>query len=208
MKMNAFEKMFTNNPIRKRMLVKNVRELVAGRPNKKLEDVLEIGCGFGAGVLAIDKVVSPKKVTAFDLDPKMVALALKNCKDVKAETIIEVGDGENLSYPDNSFDAVFEFTIFHHIPLWQKALAEVYRVLRPGGFFFFEELCREFHFDTPIISFLQQNFTVHPWETIPDVGAFIKGIKEAGLDQVKYRKTYFNGWLLGSSQKPARRRQQ
>ncbi|HEX7794194.1 MAG TPA: class I SAM-dependent methyltransferase, partial [Vicinamibacterales bacterium] len=41
---------------------------------------------------------------------------------------------------NESFDAVFDFGILHHIPDWQKAVREIARVLRPGGLFFFEEV--------------------------------------------------------------------
>jgi ubiquinone/menaquinone biosynthesis C-methylase UbiE len=41
---------------------------------------------------------------------------------------------------DTSYDAVFDFAIIHHIPDWQAAVAEVARVLKPGGRFFFDEV--------------------------------------------------------------------
>ena len=41
---------------------------------------------------------------------------------------------------DGSYDAVFEFGIVHHVEDWRTALAEIARVLRPGGRFFFEEV--------------------------------------------------------------------
>lgn len=39
-----------------------------------------------------------------------------------------------------SYDAVFDFGIIHHVPMWRKAVSEVSRVLRAEGRFFFEEV--------------------------------------------------------------------
>jgi ubiquinone/menaquinone biosynthesis C-methylase UbiE len=55
---------------------------------------------------------------------------------------LSVGDVTALDFGDASFDAVFDFAIVHHIPEWRRAVAEVRRVLRPGGRFFFEEVTR------------------------------------------------------------------
>ena len=41
---------------------------------------------------------------------------------------------------DVSYDAVFDFAIIHHIPNWRDAIAEIARVLRPGGRFYFDEV--------------------------------------------------------------------
>ena len=46
--------------------------------------------------------------------------------------------------PEESFDAVFDFAILHHVPEWRQALGEVRRVLKPGGRFYFDEVLRGF----------------------------------------------------------------
>ena len=45
-----------------------------------------------------------------------------------------------LDADDDSYDAVFDFGIIHHIPQWRTAVAEAARVLAPGGRFYFEEV--------------------------------------------------------------------
>ncbi len=201
MKINAFERLFVNNPIRQSMIRKNLATMNGWFPQETFDQILEVGCGFGAGIMAIDDVMHPDKLCAFDLDENMVAKARQRTNGIKAELDLQTGDGENVHYPDNTFDAVCEFTIFHHIPNWQKAIEEVFRVLKPGGIFFFEELCREFHFDAPIISFFQQKFTVHPWETIPDVQTFHLGLQDAGLQLSQSEKFLVNGWIIGAARK-------
>src|SRR5439155_351023 len=79
---------------------------------------------------------------------------------------------ERIAAEDGRYDAVFELAIFHHVPGWRHALAEVRRVLRPGGVFLFEELSREFFSEVPVLSPLLRRFTEHPWDTMFDFPEF------------------------------------
>ncbi len=54
-----------------------------------------------------------------------------------------VGDAAAIEAEDESYDAVVDFGIIHHVPGWQRAVKEVSRVLRPGGLFLFEEVTRQ-----------------------------------------------------------------
>lgn len=199
MKINAIERMFVNNPIRQFQILKNTSKMKSWFPDRSFDDVLEIGCGFGAGILAIDQALNPKTIHAFDLDPRMVNAAARRGRSVQAALTTEVADSENIPYADASFDAVFELTIFHHIPNWQGALEEVTRVLRPGGVFFFEELTREFHFDLPVFSFFHRRLTDHPWDTIPNTATFRLGIEKAGLNIIVFENSLLNGWITGAA---------
>jgi ubiquinone/menaquinone biosynthesis C-methylase UbiE len=52
---------------------------------------------------------------------------------------VACADAARLPFAAGSFDAVVGFGFLHHVPHWQRALAEVARVLRPGGSYFIEE---------------------------------------------------------------------
>jgi ubiquinone/menaquinone biosynthesis C-methylase UbiE len=52
---------------------------------------------------------------------------------IDRRTVLELGGAECLPFADQYFDAVFDFGVLHHIPRWQTAVAEIGRVLRPGG---------------------------------------------------------------------------
>jgi ubiquinone/menaquinone biosynthesis C-methylase UbiE len=101
--------------------------------------VLEVGCGRGAGVEIILERFGAALVQAFDLDPKMVAGARERLASYgPARVQLSVGDVTSIQADDTTFDAVFDFGAIHLEPNWKKALAEVRRVLKPGGKFFFE----------------------------------------------------------------------
>lgn len=197
MKLNAYEKMMVNNPVRARMVERNLRTLRRWLPEHRFDEVLEIGCGFGSGVRAIDRTLHPKSITAFDLDEDMVDLARKRTAKAKARTELLVADGEHMPFDDGRFDLAVEMTIFHHIPDWRAAIRETARCLRPGGVFYFEDLTRPFFYESGPISWVMLNYTDHPWDTIPDRDAFVAAMQQSGLTVLRLRDKFVPGWLDG-----------
>lgn len=107
--------------------------------------VLEIGCGSGEGTRLILDKFGAAQVDAFDLDPAMIKRAGRRLARYGSDRVrLAVGSATDLrtavGAPDASYDAVFEFGILHHVEDWRAALAEVARVLRPRGRFFFEDV--------------------------------------------------------------------
>lgn len=81
------------------------------------------------------------RYTPSTLTPEMVKLARNRLSAYGPDgLLLYVGDAAAIAEEDSSFDAVFDFGIIHHVPEWKRAVAEVARVLRPGGWFFFEEV--------------------------------------------------------------------
>jgi ubiquinone/menaquinone biosynthesis C-methylase UbiE len=105
----------------------------------KAGKVLEIGCGQGAGAKIVYDLLNPQEYVGMDLDPRMIRRAEKRAGDLPNARFVE-GDVSSLEFPDACFDVVVNFAILHHVPDWRSALAEVYRVLRVGGEFLFEDL--------------------------------------------------------------------
>jgi ubiquinone/menaquinone biosynthesis C-methylase UbiE len=100
---------------------------------------LEVGCGRGVGVQIILERFGAAAVEALDLDPKMIERARRRLAPYGSGRVqLSVGNVTSLEARNATFDAVFDFGAIHLEPNWRKAVAEVRRVLKPGGKFFFE----------------------------------------------------------------------
>jgi len=145
MLLNRYEYALINNPVRAALqryfeaprLLRMVGRMKGGR-------ALEVGCGRGVGADLILRVFGADTVDAFDLDPTMVARARARLGRYGSRVRLWVGDAASISAPDTTYDAVFDFGIIHHVPDWRRALAEVHRVLKPGGCFYAEEVLSTF----------------------------------------------------------------
>jgi ubiquinone/menaquinone biosynthesis C-methylase UbiE len=199
MKLNPFELALVNNPVRDVLLRSTVGWLHDAACAPPIGRALEIGCGQGAGAREIVQRFRPSSLDAFDLDDRQVERARRALADQEARVALRLwtGDAEEIDAPDESYDAVFEFTILHHVPRWPRALAEIRRVLRPGGLFLFEELSQEFFNDVPIVSPLLRRFTDHPWHTMFDFPAFRTALDDAGLHLRALRSHILPGWHTG-----------
>jgi SAM-dependent methyltransferase len=90
--------------------------------------VLEVGCGWGELAEWISREAGAE-VVAVDLSPRMVELALE--RGVEAS----VADVQALPFADATFDVVVAAWMLYHVPDLDRGLAEIARVLRPGGTF-------------------------------------------------------------------------
>lgn len=102
------------------------------------ETILEVGFGTGHSLAAIAKAVGPAgKALGIDISDAMVQLAqeLVVREGLSAQTHVERGDAERMSFADGSLDGIFfSFTLeLFDTPELPRVLAECKRVLRPGG---------------------------------------------------------------------------
>jgi SAM-dependent methyltransferase len=99
--------------------------------------VLEVGCGPGHLSIRLARVHG-LQVTALDLDPAMIERARANAGVGEGEgpqrgPAFVVGDVASLPFPDGSFDLVVSTLSMHHWAEPTRGLAQIARVLRPGG---------------------------------------------------------------------------
>ncbi len=142
------------------------------------ETVLDVGCGTGMlAMVARQRVGETGRVSGIDPSVQMIARARRKAARRGLAINFQVGVIEQLAFPDQSFDVVLSTMMMHHLPddLKRQGLAEIARVLKPGG------------------RLLVLDFRGHvgPWHSgIQDQPALMK---EAGFSQVETGKTRFPG---------------
>lgn len=101
------------------------------RPGMKL---LDVGCGPGTITLGLAGHVDPGKVVGIDIGETDIENARINAQNMGVgNATFQVADATALPFDTNEFDAVFSSAALEHIPEPTSAIAEIKRVLRPGG---------------------------------------------------------------------------
>jgi ubiquinone/menaquinone biosynthesis C-methylase UbiE len=98
--------------------------------------VLDVGCGTGDDAINLYKIVGPDgRVVGIDYSAQLIAEAKARAEKAGASVEFYVGDAHELSqFGDNCFDAARAAAVFHHLESPEKALKEMIRVVKPGGF--------------------------------------------------------------------------
>ena len=100
-------------------------------PNSRGKKVLEIGVGLGADHQSFAE--GGAILSGIDLTQRAVTLTRNRFQVFGLYSDIQTGDAENLPFPNDTFDIVYSWGVIHHSPDTQKAVHEIFRVLRPGG---------------------------------------------------------------------------
>jgi ubiquinone/menaquinone biosynthesis C-methylase UbiE len=96
--------------------------------------VLDVGCGAGNDVVTLAKLVQPTgRAIGVDSSHAMIQAARQRAQALELPISYETGDAQQLNFPDNQFDACRVERVLQHLDHPQQALAELLRVLRPGG---------------------------------------------------------------------------
>ena len=153
---------------------------------------LEIGCGSGSGIEIIKSVFNVDHLHAFDLDYDMVFRANDLKQDLAEKPGVWVGNARALPVSANQYDAVFTFGAIHHVIEWRETLTEVYRVLKPGGRFYVEEILKKY-ITHPFWGRLMD----HPQNDRFDMELFQTALTEAGFRVIACRKFMdLFGWFI------------
>jgi len=119
-----------------------------------------LGCGTGTLTIMVKKAHPDSEVIGLDGDPQVLELARYKAKQAGSRITFEEGMAYQLPYPDASFDRVLSSLVFHHLTTQDKerALAEIYRVLKPAGELHLADFGVPHGFYAKIISSLMRRF--------------------------------------------------
>lgn len=93
--------------------------------------MLEIGYGMGTDHLQLAK--RGGIMHGIDIAPTSKEITEQLFKLYNYSSELIIGDVENMPYKDSTFDFIYSFGVIHHTPNIEKAINEIYRVLKPGG---------------------------------------------------------------------------
>ncbi|GAA4718625.1 Methyltransferase domain-containing protein [Promicromonospora umidemergens] len=162
---------------------------------------LEIGCGSGYGSQLVLERFGAASVDAVDLDPVMIERAGRRLARFGDRVRLVQGSATDLraalGAEDGGYDAVFDFAIVHHIPHWRAAVAEVARVLAPGGRFYFEEVTAH-----ALARPTYQRLFDHPSEDRFTAEQFLDELARHGLVVLGSTTRICGDYLLGVAAKP------
>ncbi len=178
MKLNLTEKLLVNNPAR--ALVQRFYEgpLLRGMGGRlDSARVLEAGCGQGVGVQILLEQFGAGQVYGIDFDPRQIRRARERFAGKSERHVyFVVGSVEKLPFPDECFDSVFDFGMLHHVVKWQAGVAEIRRVLKPCGRFFFEEVTLD-----ALNRWIYRTFLDHPAENRFSEAEFLAELAVHGI---------------------------
>ncbi len=150
------------------------------------DNVLDVGCGTGDVALLARTRTKAGQIHGIDPSPEMIAVARSKATRKKLDVDFRVGVIEALPFPDASLDVVTSSLMMHHLPkdLKVRGLAEVYRVLKPGGRLLIADFMQP---SQSILSHLMMVFTRHQGvqEGLQEV---LKLLKVTGFSEVSQLK--------------------
>ena len=142
MKMGWFEKHFVNSAGHSQRVAEHAERLVRLADPRPGQRLLDVGCGNGAAPVHLARTFG-LEATGVDVDPEQIEAAKTHAGGFERASFL-VGDTTSLPFEDGAFDLVFTNKVTHHVPDWQGALAEMARVLKPGGHLVYSDFVAPF----------------------------------------------------------------
>jgi 2-polyprenyl-6-hydroxyphenyl methylase/3-demethylubiquinone-9 3-methyltransferase len=159
-------------------------------PNGKA--ALEVGCGGGILTEEIRKMGFV--TTGIDPSEESLRTAAGHANANGLDIRYDKGTGEHLPYADSSFDCVFCCDVLEHVQDLPKVIAEISRVLKPGGVFFYDTLNRTFISKLVAIKIWQEwkrwafmPPNVHVWEMFIKPSEIKELLQKNGLDWKEHK---------------------
>ena len=140
--------------------------------------VLDVGCGPGNISVGLAQAVAPGEFYGIDRDESQVGMARAVAASLQCENAtFQVGEATSLSFEDDFFDVVHCHDVLMHVPDTQAVLAEIKRVLKPGGLIGCRELIGQSSFTYPDYGVMGKS-----WELFEDLVATDDGHPQMGKD--------------------------
>lgn len=158
-----------------RVAINDLKRLI-GEPLPQGGTLLDAGCGQGKSFRLLRDAFAPQRLIALDADPHSLALAQAEAQREGIPAQMMSADCANLDLPDASVDVLFCHQTFHHLVEQERALAEFWRVLKPGGWLLFAESTKAY-IDTWVIRW----FFRHPMHVQKSADEYLAMLRAQGF---------------------------
>ena len=149
-------------------------------PRDRYPVVVDVGCGWGGSLRKLNERFRPERLVGLDIAPQMVEAATREAARVRTASgnAAEVVRASSAALPlaDASVDLLFCHQTFHHLVDQDRAIAEFFRVLRPGGKLLFAESTRRY-----IHSWIIRLLFRHPMEVQKTAPEYLALVRAAGF---------------------------
>ncbi|MEI8378538.1 MAG: class I SAM-dependent methyltransferase [Planctomycetota bacterium] len=127
-----------------RLFVDDFLAAIGSIPSPESLQIFDAGTGTALIPLELVSRKVPVMITASDLAEQMLIVAAENVNAAGCDKSIRLVRSDCKQLPDTSatYDAVISNSIIHHIPEPRRVLAELWRILKPGGLLFVRDLMR------------------------------------------------------------------
>ena len=151
--------------------------------------LLDAGCGQGKSFKYLQQTFMPERLIGVDADPHSLNQSREEAVYQGIAVELIGSDCATLAVPDASVDLLFCHQTFHHLVEQEKALAEFYRVLKPGGYLMFAE-STEAYIDTWVIRWLFR----HPMHVQKSAEQYLEMLREQGFEFAAQNVSYPYLW--------------
>ncbi|MBS7690365.1 methyltransferase domain-containing protein [Pseudomonas lalucatii] len=159
------------------------------RPLPSAPVLLDAGCGQGKSFALLQAAFRPARLIGLDADPHSLACSRTEAERQGLEVQLITSDCAAIQLADASVDLLFCHQTFHHLVEQEKALAEFWRVLKPGGLLLFAESTK-FYIDTWVIRWLFR----HPMQVQKSAEQYLAMLREQGFEFAARNVSYPYLW--------------
>ena len=147
--------------------------------------------GSGMGLFSIFLTLNGFDVSAIEPDDELIERSKDNSKIMNVWCDVRKGKAENIPFEENSFDGVFSSTVLEHVDDWRRALAEMVRVLNPGGVLYLCTTNRQCPIQNEV-----NNFPLFPWLPAKLQQRYIQYCMNHRPDKINYTQFPVRFFLL------------
>jgi ubiquinone/menaquinone biosynthesis C-methylase UbiE len=171
-----------------RVAIEDLRNLISGpRPSQAV--LLDAGCGQGKAFSLLQQAFAPAQLIGLDADPYSLHCAQSEADHQNVAVQLLASDCAAIQLPDASIDIVFCHQTFHHLVAQEQALAEFWRILKPGGLLLFAESTK-YYIDTWVIRWLFR----HPMQVQKSAKQYLGMLSAQGFQFADHNVSYPYLW--------------